>query len=151
MQALQGVYVEDEFPANQNNTPATIQFAKDLEATGQNSGETSGTAVGYWTAIVLEQALKATLARVGSPAKVTPAALDQTITGSKGWVYKDPIPGGIGTETFPVAETLPTGCGTLLQTVGDSFKQVEPYKCYYDVKVSNDEHLNPQTGAKEAS
>jgi len=151
VQALQGVYVEDEFPANQNNTPATKQFAKDLVATKQNPGETSGTAVGYWTAIVFEQALKATLARVGSPAKVTPAALDQTITGSKGWVYKDPIPGGIGTETFPVAETLPTGCGTLLQTVGDSFKQVEPYKCYYDVKVSNDEHLNPQTGAKEAS
>ena len=150
VQALQGVYVEDEFPANQNNTPAVIQGEKDLKATGTEPGMTTGTAVGYWTAIVLEQALKATLARVGSAAKVTPAALEQTVTGSKSWVYTDPIPGGIGIETFPAAETLPTGCGTLVKTVGDNFTQVEPYKCYYDINVSNGEHLNPQTGAKEA-
>jgi hypothetical protein len=112
---------------------------------------TSGTAVGYWSAIVLEQALKATLARVGgNPAKVTGAAIQQTVTGSKPWSYTDPIPGGIGTESFPADETLPTGCGTLLKTVGTGFKQVEPYKCYYDINISNGEHLNPLTGKKEA-
>jgi ABC-type branched-subunit amino acid transport system substrate-binding protein len=150
VQALQGVYVEDEFPANQNNTPAVDQGEKDLAATGQSTGMTSGTAVGYWSAIVLEQALKATLARVGgNPADVTPAALEETVTGGKSWVYTDPITGGIGTETFPTAETLPTGCGTLLKTEGDNFKQIEPYKCYYDINVSNGEHLNPQTGKVE--
>ena len=66
--ALQGVYVEDEFPANQNNTPAVLQGEKDLKAIGQNPGMTSGTAVGYWTAIVFEQMLKATLkAEGGNP------------------------------------------------------------------------------------
>jgi hypothetical protein len=147
--ALQGVYVEDEFPANQNNTPAVIQGEKDLEATGQNSGMTSGTAVGYWSAIVLEQMLKSTLAAVGgNPAKVTGATLQQTVTGSKPYSYTDPITGGIGTESFPADETLPTGCGTLLKTVGSGFKQVEPYKCYYDINVSNNEKLNPLTGKK---
>jgi hypothetical protein len=147
--ALQGVYVEDEFPANQNNTPAVVQGEKDLVAIGQNSGMTSGTAVGYWSAIVLEQMLKSTLAAVGgNPAKVTGATLQQTVTGSKPYSYTDPITGGIGTESFPADETLPTGCGTLLKTVGSSFKQIEPYKCYYDINVSNNEKLNPLTGKK---
>jgi ABC-type branched-subunit amino acid transport system substrate-binding protein len=149
--ALQGVYVEDEFPANQNGTPAVVAGENALKATGQNPGLTSGTAVGYWTAIVFEQMLKATLAKEGgNPAKVTGATLQQTVAGSSSWAYTDPITGGIGTETFPAAETLPTGCGTLLKTVGSNFKQLEPYKCYYDINVSNGEHLNPQTGKKEA-
>ena len=119
VQALQGVYVEDEFPANQNGTPAVVQGEKDLKSTGQNPGMTSGTAVGYWTAIVFEQMLRATLAKEGgNPAKVTGATLQQTVAGSNSWVYTDPITGGIGTETFPAAETLPTGCGTLLKTGG---------------------------------
>jgi hypothetical protein len=147
--ALQGVYVEDEFPANQNGTPAVLQGEKDLKAIGQNSGMTSGTAVGYWSAIVLEQMLKSTLAAVGgNPAKVTGATLQQTVTGSKPYSYTDPITGGIGTESFPADETLPTGCGTLLKTVGSSFKQIEPYKCYYDINVSTGAHLNPLTGKK---
>ena len=71
---------------------------------------TSGTAVGYWTAIVFEQMLKATLAKEGgNPAKVTGATLQQTVAGGQPYVYTDPIAGGIGTETFPAAETLPTG------------------------------------------
>ena len=61
-------------------------------------------------------------------------------------MYTDPIPGGIGQETFPAAETIPTGCGTLLKTVGSSFKLVEPYKCYYDVNIKTNQKLNPQTG-----
>jgi hypothetical protein len=150
-QALQGVYVEDEFPANQDSGPAVKQGEKDLIATGQNSGMTSGTAVGYWTAIVFEQMLKATLARVGgNPAKVTGAALQQTVAGGKSYSYTDPIADGIGTETFPPAETLPTGCGTLVKTVGTGFKLVEPYKCYYDINISTGTHLNPLTGKKIA-
>ena len=151
VQALQGVYVEDEFPANQNNTPAVLQGEKDLKATGQNDGMTSGTAVGYWTAIVFEQMLKATLARVGgNPAKVTGAALEQTVAGGKTFAYTDPIAGGIGTETFPAAESIPTGCGTLLKTVGTNFKLIEPYKCYYDIDIATGTHLNPLTGKKIA-
>jgi hypothetical protein len=148
-QALQGVYVEDEFPANQDSGPAVKQGEKDLVATGQNDGMTSGTAVGYWTAIVFEQMLKSTLAAVGgNPAKVTGAALEKVVAGGKSYTYTDPIPDGIGTEVFPSAETNPTGCGTLVKTVGTNFKLVEPYKCYYDINVSTGEKLNPLTGKK---
>jgi hypothetical protein len=49
---------------------------------------------------------------------------------------------------IPSAETNPTGCGTLVKTVGTNFKLVEPYKCYYDINVSTGEKLNPLTGKK---
>jgi hypothetical protein len=74
--------------------------------------------------------------------------VQQTVAGGKTFAYTDPIPGRIGTETFPAAETVPTGCGTLLKTVGNNFKQVEPYKCYYDINVSSGTKLNPQTAKK---
>jgi hypothetical protein len=144
--ALQGVYVENEFPANENNTPATKQASKDLVSIGQQPGLSSGTSAGYWSAIVLEQMLRSTLARVGSISKVTPAAVQQTVAGGTSWVYTDPIAGGIGQETFPAAESIPTGCGTLLKTVGSTFKQIEPYKCYYALNITTGQKLDPQTG-----
>jgi ABC-type branched-subunit amino acid transport system substrate-binding protein len=44
--ALNGVYVEDEFPADENDTPAVQQAEKDLKAVGQPPDLTSGVAVG---------------------------------------------------------------------------------------------------------
>lgn len=144
--ALNGVYVENEFPVDEEHTAATNQALKDFKAVGQPAAMPSGAAAGYWSAIVFEQMLKATLARVHNIAKVTPSALQQTVTGSKSWTYKDPINGGIGQETFPAAETIPTGCGALVKTVGTSFKMVEPYKCYYDINIKTGQKINPQTG-----
>ncbi len=48
---------------------------------------------------------------------------------TSGFTYTDRIAGGIGTETFPAAETVPTGCGTLVQTIGTTFKQITPFQC----------------------
>jgi branched-chain amino acid transport system substrate-binding protein len=144
--ALQGVYVATEFPTQNNDTAAVKQAEKDLVATGQSPQLTAGISQGYWTAIVLEQMLRATLARVGSASKVTSAALEQTVSAGKGWSYKDPIAGGIGTETFPAAYTYPTSCNTLVKTVGNGYTQVEPYQCTYDVNVSTNEKIDPQTG-----
>jgi ABC-type branched-subunit amino acid transport system substrate-binding protein len=143
--ALNGVYVENEFPANQNATPAVRQAEKDLEAIGQKPSLTTGTSQGYWSAIVLEQMLKATLKRVGgNPDKVTGAALQQTVVG--GFSYIQPIAGGIGNEYFPAAETIPTGCGTLVQTVGSGFKQVAPFQCLGAVNVKTKKIINQKTG-----
>jgi ABC-type branched-subunit amino acid transport system substrate-binding protein len=148
--ALSGVYVEDEFPANQNDTPAVTQEEKDLEAAGQPPYLTSGVTIGYWSAIVLESMLKATLKAEGNnPNKVTGATLQQTVTSSKGYSYIDPIAGGIGNEYFPPAETIPTGCGTLVKTVGDSFKQITPYQCDGAVNVKYGKIVNQQTGKLE--
>jgi hypothetical protein len=62
----------------------------------------------------------------GNPNKVTAETLQKTVTSA--FTYTDPIAGGIGTETFPAAETTPTGCGTLVKTTGTTMKQVTPYQ-----------------------
>ena len=143
--ALNGVYVEDEFPADENNTPAVKQAEADLKAVGQPPDLTSGVAVGYWSAIVFEQMLKATLkAEGGNPAKVTGATLEKTVT--SGFTYTDPIAGGIGSETFPAAETIPTGCGTLVKTTGTTFKQIAPYQCPGAVNVQTNKKVSQTTG-----
>lgn len=143
--ALNGVYVEDEFPADENNTPAVTQAEKDLKAVGQPPDLTSGVAVGYWSAIVFEQMLKATLkAEGGNPNKVTGTTLQKTVTSA--FTYTDPISGGIGSETFPAAETIPTGCGTLVKTTGTTFKQVAPYQCLGAVDVKSNKKLSQTTG-----
>jgi ABC-type branched-subunit amino acid transport system substrate-binding protein len=143
--ALNGVYVEDEFPADENNTPAVKRAEKDLQAVGAAPDLTSGTAVGYWSAIVFEQMLEATLkAEGGNPSKVTGATLEKTVT--SGFTYSDPIAGGIGSETFPAAETIPTGCGTLVKTTGTTFKQIAPYQCLGAVNVQTNKKLSQTTG-----
>jgi hypothetical protein len=144
--ALNGVYVQDEFPADENNSPATIQAQKDLKATGQPPYLTSGVSVGYWSAIVLEQMLRATLAKVGGdPSKVTGATIESTVN-SGTYSYTDPIAGGIGTMYFPAAESIPTGCITTLKTVGTGFKQLKPYQCLGAVNVSKQALYNQKTG-----
>jgi ABC-type branched-subunit amino acid transport system substrate-binding protein len=143
--ALQGVYVADTFPANQNDTPAVKQEEKDLKATGQPPDLTTGVSIGYWSAIVLEQMLRATLKKVGGhPDLVTGAALEKLVNG--GFTYTDPIAGGIGTEYFPAAEQVPNGCSTLLQTVGTGYKVVTPYQCLGDVNVVKDKNVDIKTG-----
>lgn len=126
--ALNGALVENEFPADENETPATNQAKKDLASIGQPPELTSGVSVGYWSAIVLEQMLKATLAKVGgNPMKVSGAAIRSTV--NDGYTYRDPIAGGIGTMYFPAAESIPTGCLTTLKVVGAMYKQLVPYNC----------------------
>ena len=143
--ALNGVYIENEFPADENNTAAVKQAEKDLTSVGASPHLTSGTSIGYWSAIVFEQMLRATLAKVGgNPNKVTGATLQQTV--NSGFTYTDPIAGGIGTEAFPAAKTLPTGCGTYLKTVGTSYKQIVGYQCNGVVNVVTGQKLNPLTG-----
>jgi ABC-type branched-subunit amino acid transport system substrate-binding protein len=143
--ALNGVYVENEFPADENNTPAVVQAEKDLKAVGQPPYLTSGTTIGYWSALVFESMLEATLkAEGGNPNKVTAVTLQQTVT--KGYTYSNPLAGGIGSETFPAAETIPTGCGTLEKEVGTTYKQVTPYQCIGAVNVKSNKKLSQTTG-----
>jgi hypothetical protein len=97
---------------------------------------------------VFEQMLRATLKSVGGDAaKVTGATLDRTV--NDGFTYKDPIPGGIGTEYFPAAEKVPTGCSTLLQVEGTAFRQVTPYGCYGAIDSVTKKKVNEKTGADE--
>jgi hypothetical protein len=144
--ALNHVYVADLFPADQNDTKAVKQAERDLEAVRQAADLTSGVSVGYWSAIVFEQMLRATLTHVGGDAaKVTGSTLEQTVNG--GFTYKDPIAGGIGTEHFPVAEKVPTTCSTLLQVEGTTYRQVTPYERYGAIDSVTKKRVNEKTGA----
>jgi ABC-type branched-subunit amino acid transport system substrate-binding protein len=146
--ALDHVYVADTFPADENDTAAVKQAEKDLEAVGQKPDLTSGVSVGYWSAILFEQMLKATLKSVGGDAaKVTGVTLDKMV--NKGFTYKDPIPGGIGTEYFPAAEKVPTGCSSLLQIEGTAFRQITPYGCYGAIDTATKKRVNEKTGADD--
>jgi ABC-type branched-subunit amino acid transport system substrate-binding protein len=146
--ALDHVYVADTFPADENNTKAVVQAQRDLEAVGQKPDLTSGVSVGYWSAILLEQMLRATLASVGGDAaKVNGVTLDRVV--NRGFMYKDPIPGGIGTEYFPAAEKVPTGCSTLLQVEGSAFRQITPYGCYGAIDTLTKKRVNEKTGADD--
>jgi len=146
--ALDHVYVADLFPADQNDTKAVKQAERDLVAVGQAPDLTSGVSVGYWSAIVFEQMLRATLKSVGGDAaKVTGATLDHTV--NSGFTYRDPIPGGIGTEYFPAAEKVPTGCSSLLQVEGTTYRQVTPYGCDGAIDSVTKKLVNEKTGADE--
>jgi ABC-type branched-subunit amino acid transport system substrate-binding protein len=143
--ALSGVYVSDIFPANENNTPAVEQALKDLKAVGQPPYLNSGTSTGYWSAIMLEQMLAATLKRVGGdPNEVTGATLQQTVV--SGYTYTGPVPGGIGTLYFPAAGTMPSGCGTMLRISGNNYKQILPFQCASVVNIVTGKQMNVKTG-----
>lgn len=142
--ALDGVYVDSQFPVDENNTPAVKQAEADLKATGQPPYLTTGVSVGYWSAIVFEQMLKATLqAEGGDAAKVTGATLEKTV--NSGFTYTDPLAGGIGDEYFPAEETITTGCITLVKTVGTHYQQITPLQCsVFDAKLGK--QLDIKTG-----
>jgi ABC-type branched-subunit amino acid transport system substrate-binding protein len=143
--ALNSVYVIDEFPADENNTPAVKQAQKDLVSVGQPPYLTAGVSQGYWSAIVFEQMLRATLRAVGGdPDRVTGAALQKAVNG--GFTYTDPIAGGIGTEHFPAAESIPTGCDTLVRVVGTGYKQISPYVCQGAINVKTGHRVSETTG-----
>jgi len=144
--ALDGVVVQDEFPADENKSPATQQALKDLESVGQQPYLTSGVSVGYWSAIVLEQILRATLVRVGgNPNNVTGASIESTVN-SGHFKYTAPLAGGVTTMYFPASETIPTGCDTLLQVTGTTYKQLYPYQCTGAVNIAKQKLYNSKSG-----
>ncbi len=143
--ALNGVYVIDQFPADENKTPAVLQAQKDLVSVGQKPYLTAGVSQGYWSAIVFEQMLKATLKQVGGdPSKVTGPALQKAVNNK--FVYTDPLAGGIGTEYFPTAETITTGCSTLVRVSGTGYKQILPFTCLGAINVKTGKKLSQITG-----
>jgi ABC-type branched-subunit amino acid transport system substrate-binding protein len=130
--ALQGVYVANEFPANQNNTPAVKQAEADLRSVGVSPPYlTTGASVGYWSAKLLISMLVATEKKVGSASKVTPLAVEKLV--NSGYTYKGQLAGGIGTESFPQAERMPIACDTMLQIEGANYVQRVPFRCGYKV------------------
>lgn len=106
---------------------------------------TSGTSIGYWSAIVLEQMLRGTLKSVGgNPNEVTGQTLEKTV--NAGFTYTDPIAGGVGTEYFPTAETLPNGCSTMVRVSGSKYVQSSPFQCLPVLVIKTRKQIDLKTG-----
>lgn len=125
--ALQGAYVSQGFPSDEDNTPAVKQAIKDLKAVGAPPYLSNGASIGYWSAQLFISMLKATLAKTGSAAKVTPQAMYNTVNG--GYTYTSALPGGQAKLTFPKAELVPNTCYGLLQIEGAGYVLKQPYSC----------------------
>lgn len=127
--ALEGEYIDTQIPPQEQKTPAITQMTKDLVAIGQPTDISLGNQIGYWTASVVVQMLKATSEK-GLP--VTGANLEQTV--NAGFTYKGELEGGVGDTAFPKAETEPTPCAALMQIVNGEYKVAQPFKCYKTYK-----------------
>ena len=125
--ALQGAYISNQFPADEDNTPATRQAIKDLKAVGAPPYLTTGVSIGYWSAQVFIAMLKATEAKVGNASKVTPEAMYRVV--NAGFTYKGATAGGLATEKFPYAEHFGTLCFGLLRVEGSKYEDPEHYQC----------------------
>jgi ABC-type branched-subunit amino acid transport system substrate-binding protein len=125
--ALQGVYISNSMPATEDKTPATIQAIKDLKTVGAPPYLTTGTSIGYWSAQLFISMLKATEAKVGSAAKVTPQAVYKTV--NDGYTYTGALKGGLASEKFPYAEHYGTTCYGTLRIEGTKYVDLAPYQC----------------------
>jgi ABC-type branched-subunit amino acid transport system substrate-binding protein len=125
--ALQGTYVTQGFPADEDQTPAVKQAIKELKAVGAPPYLSNGASVGYWSAQLFISMLQATLAKVGSAAKVTPDAMYKVVNAH--YVYKGALSGGLASLTFPQAIREPNTCYSMLQVEGTSYVLKQPYSC----------------------
>jgi hypothetical protein len=80
----------------------------------------------------------------GDPAKVNGQTLQHAVNDN--FVYRVPIPGGTGTEYFPAAETITTGCSTLVQVVGTAYKQIAPFRCSGAFNVRTGQRVSDVAG-----
>jgi ABC-type branched-subunit amino acid transport system substrate-binding protein len=122
--AIDGSYVESQFPVQESDSPAIKHIQADLAAIHDSTSIQFGTSVGYWSADVLIAALKATAAK----GPLSPAALEQTI--ASGFDYRPALAGSIGAETFPEDLQRPVPCATVVKVTGSSYQSVVPFSCY---------------------
>jgi len=119
--ALEGAYANTQFPPQEGGGDAITQFVSDLKATGDPGFVTQGGSIGYWSADLFVQMVKA----VGQ--NLTPDNFAKVINGG----FKSTQPsGGLGALTFPDAHSVPAPCAALVKVVNKAFQVVQPYKCY---------------------
>jgi branched-chain amino acid transport system substrate-binding protein len=123
--ALEGTYVNVQIPPQEDDTPAIHQIEEDLDAIGEDTFITFGTAVGYWQADLFIQALEA----AESP---TAEAIQAVMTG--GFTYEPPE-GYLDGLEFPDALTQPAPCAALVKVEGGEYTSAVPFDCYESVPV----------------
>jgi ABC-type branched-subunit amino acid transport system substrate-binding protein len=127
--ALEGTYINSQFPPQEEGGAAIEQAVKDLEAIGEAPLLTTGGAVGYWSADVFLQMLEA----VGED--LTAERFHEVI--NAGFTYKPPT-GGLGEVSFPKGFTQPTPCAALVKVENGKYVSALPFDCYGVVPATKD-------------
>jgi hypothetical protein len=127
---LDGSYINTQWLPEEFGGSAIEQMKADLTAIGEEPAIGFATSIGYWSADVMVQMLKA----VGSD--LTPDRFNEVINGSPGFAYQpfgDPF--GIGPVQYPRDHAQPTPCAAMVQVQGNSYQPVLPMTCYEVLKI----------------
>jgi ABC-type branched-subunit amino acid transport system substrate-binding protein len=127
--ALEGTYIIQQAPVEEDGTPAITQEQNDLKAIGAPTDIDVGTTIGYWSADMLIQFLQATAAK----GPITVQSLIDTV--NAGVTIKPEMEGGNGPFSFPGAETASSPCAALVQVVSGKYVSKVKYSCYENVPV----------------
>jgi ABC-type branched-subunit amino acid transport system substrate-binding protein len=119
--ALEGGYSNTQFPAFEEGKPATKQIADDLVAIGKPAFVTQGGSIGYWSADVMVQMVKAI------SGDITADNFRKVAEG--GFTYK-PADGGIGEIKYPDGHFNPAPCAGMVQVKGGKYVVAVPFQCY---------------------
>lgn len=119
--ALEGTYINTQFPPQEGGGKAVEQAVEDLKAIGEKPLLTTGNAVGYWSADLFLQMLEA------AGKDLTAEKFHDAIVG--GFKYKPPE-GGLGPVEFPKAFQQPTPCAALVKVENKQYKVALPFDCY---------------------
>lgn len=119
--ALEGGYSNSQLPISEENRAGTQQIATDLQAIGKTPFVTQGGQIGYWSADVLIQMLKAI------QGDITPDNFRKMA--EAGFTYKT-VDGGIGEIKYPDGHFNAAPCAGMVQVKGGKYVSAVPFKCY---------------------
>ena len=127
--ALDGTYTIVQAPAQEDQSPAIKQMEADLKAINAPTTIDLGTAIGYWTADMFIQMLKATAAK----GPITQQSFHDVV--NAGVTLNPEMKGSNGPLQFPLYESKPLPCASFVQAVGNHYVSKVPYTCYEDIDI----------------
>jgi ABC-type branched-subunit amino acid transport system substrate-binding protein len=123
--ALDGTYANTQFPPSESGGQGITQFQNDLKAAGVTTGITQGNSIGYWSADLLVQMLKA----VGS--NLNPDNFQSVVNNN--FKTNPPASGALGPLSFPDGHSHPAPCAAFVKVQGTNFVVTQPFKCYQNI------------------
>jgi ABC-type branched-subunit amino acid transport system substrate-binding protein len=120
---LNGGYIFNSVPAEEENTPAIQQIKADMTAINKPTDVTLGVAVGYWSADVFAQMAQ----KIG---KDFSGATVDTLANTTGFTTTQ-VPGGACPVTFPAMHTSAPGGAGVEQLLNGSYKVIVKYQCWF--------------------
>jgi ABC-type branched-subunit amino acid transport system substrate-binding protein len=123
--ALDGTYANTQFPPAEGGGEGITQFQNDLKAAGVTTGITQGNTIGYWSADLFVQMLKA----VGP--NLNPDNFASVVNSN--FKTNPPATGGLGPLSFPDGHSHPAPCAAFVKVQGTQFVVAQPFKCYQNI------------------